>query len=146
MAGNDNEGGKDFEEAVSNWAKRTAERIVVAGVEGAVQLASEAELQLKEGLAVYGGQPRSKDYESSLPGEMPRQHTGDLKNSIGNEVTREGSVVTAKVGSGVSKDTIEYAKYLQGNEEPGIRPFLWYISDFFTRKNLTKYINERMKK
>lgn len=93
-----------------------------------VKVASEAERMLKKGLSYRAGRDSSSpDYRNSPKGSLPYMHTGRLRNSIGYKVTVKGNKVISEVGSGTRGLGVEYAKYLQGYNNDGLRPFLDYI-------------------
>ena len=58
-------------------------------------------------------------------------HSGRLRRSIGYKVLARGKKVSSEVGSGARNNAIEYAQYLQGNNNDGIRPFLDYIEGVY---------------
>lgn len=78
-----------------------------------------------------GRKPSDKNYENSPKGSLPYGHTMALRNSIGFKVLRSGTGIKAEFGSGARKSPIEYAKYLEGRNGNGIRPFLWAASGIF---------------
>jgi hypothetical protein len=63
-------------------------------------------------------------------------HTGRLRNSIGYKVTVKGNKVISEVGSGTRGLGVEYAKYLQGYNNDGLRPFLDYIEGVYNAQTI----------
>lgn len=107
------------------------------------KLATQAVSYLKRGLSHNGG--RGKGQISSPKGQMPYLHTGRLRNSIGYRTkTKKGNAET-QVGSGAMGNPIEYAKYLQGRNGDGLRPFLWAVKDLVTPERLIAYFNDYYK-
>ncbi len=102
-----------------------------------VKVASEAERMLKKGLSYRAGRDSSSpDYRNSPKGSLPYMHTGRLRNSIGYKVTVKGNKVISEVGSGTRGLGVEYAKYLQGYNNDGLRPFLDYIEGVYNAKTI----------
>lgn len=102
-----------------------------------VKVASEAERMLKKGLSYRAGRDSSSpDYRNSPKGSLPYMHTGRLRNSIGYKVTVKGNKVISEVGSGTRGLGIEYAKYLQGYNNDGLRPFLDYIEGVYNAQTI----------
>lgn len=104
------------------------------------KLATQAVAKLKSGLSHNGG--RGKGAVASPKGDMPYLHTGRLRNSIGFKTLAHKKDVQTKVGSGVMGNPIEYAKYLQGHNDDGIRPFLWAVKDLITPDRLIAYFDQ----
>lgn len=101
------------------------------------KVASEGERMLKKGLSWRAGRDsKSPDYQNSPKGSLPYMHTGRLRNSIGFKVTAHGNKVISEVGSGVRGLGVEYAKYLQGYNNDGIRPFLDYIEGVYNAQTI----------
>lgn len=97
-----------------------------------VKAASDGERMLKIGLSWRAGKdPSDPSYRNSPKGSLPYMHTGRLRRSIGYKVLARGKKVTSEVGSGARGAAIEYAQYLQGNNNDGIRPFLDYIDGVY---------------
>lgn len=113
---------------------------VDAMIKAQTKLASQAEAKLKRGLSHNGG--RGKGASPSPKGDMPYLHTGRLRNSIGFKMLAHKKDVQTKIGSGAMGNPIEYAKYLQGRNGDGIRPFLWAIKDLVTSERLVAYFNQ----
>lgn len=114
------------------------------------KLCSQAVKQLRRGLGHFGG--RTGKIEYSPKGDMPFKHTGQLQDSIGFKVLRVGKKVKSEVGSVMSRHNFEvasreapYAKYLEGNNHDGIRPFLWAIRALYTPERAIAYFNEYYK-
>ena len=102
-----------------------------------VKVASEAERILKKGLSYRAGRDSSSpDYRNSPKGSLPYMHTGRLRNSIGYKVTVKGNKVISEVGSGTRSLGVEYAKYLQGYNNDGLRPFLDYIEGVYNAQTI----------
>lgn len=112
---------------------------VDAMIKAQTKLATQAVAKLKSGLSHNGG--RGKNAVSSPVGEMPYLHTGRLRNSIGFKTTAHKRDVKTEVGSGAMGNPIEYAKYLQGRNDDGIRPFLWAVKDLITSERLLAYFD-----
>lgn len=101
------------------------------------KVASEAERMLKKGLSYRAGRDSSSpDYRNSPKGSLPYMHTGRLRNSIGYKVTVKGNKVISEVGSGTRGLGVEYAKYLQGYNNDGLRPFLDYIEGVYNAQTI----------
>ena len=116
---------------------------VNAMVKAQTKLASQAVAKLKSGLSHNGG--RGKGAVASPKGDMPYLHTGRLRNSIGFKMLTHKRDVTTKIGSGAMGNPIEYAKYLQGRNGDGIRPFLWAVQDLVTPERLIAYFDNYYK-
>lgn len=102
-----------------------------------VKVASEAERMLKKGLSYRAGRDSSSpDYRNSPKGSLPYMHSGRLRNSIGYKVTVKGNKVISEVGSGTRGLGVEYAKYLQGYNNDGLRPFLDYIDGVYNAQTI----------
>lgn len=103
------------------------------------KVASEAVKVLKTGLSQRAGRDyKDKNYANSPQGSLPFMHTGRLRNSIGFKLLRHGTTIFSEVGSGASTSPIDYAKYLEGENGDGIRPFLWAIEGIYNPKNIIK--------
>lgn len=111
-----------------------------AMIKAQTQLASQAVAKLKRGLSHNGG--RGKGARPSPKGDMPYLHTGRLRNSIGFKMLAHKKDVQTKIGSGAMGNPIEYAKYLQGRNDDGIRPFLWAVKDLVTSERLLSYFDK----
>jgi hypothetical protein len=111
-----------------------------AMVKAQTKLATQAVAKLKSGLSHNGG--RGKNAEPSPKGEMPYLHTGRLRNSIGYRTKTKNANAETQVGSGAMGNPIEYAKYLQGRNGDGLRPFLWAVKDLVTPDRLIAYFKE----
>ena len=106
-------------------------------------VSAEAVKKLKDGLKNrFGKSPKDKNYMNSPKGTLPYMHTGMLRKSIGHKVITVKNVVTSKVGSGLNAYPIEYAKYLEGRNHDGIRPFLWAISALYTPERVKAYFDK----
>lgn len=101
------------------------------------KLGAEATDRLKRGLSHNGG--RGKNAVSSPKYGMPYLHTGRLRRSIGFKTKAQNGSVETQIGSGAMGNPIEYAKYLQGRNGDGIRPFLWAVKDLVTTERVIEY-------
>lgn len=84
--------------------------------------AAKAVEALKKGLSDrHGRTPRSKDYATSAPGELPYMHSGRLRDSVGYKVFLNKMEVNSEMGSGAVgvADPVVYADYVEH-----LRPFL----------------------
>lgn len=105
-------------------------------------VASQAVKVLKAGLNQRAGRDyKDPSYETSPVGALPYMHTGRLRNSIGFKLLKHGNTIFSEVGSGASGNTIDYAKYLEGDGN-GIRPFLWAADPIYNPKNILKVFNQ----
>ena len=107
------------------------------------KVAAQAVDKLKRGLSHNGG--RGKGVKSSPVGDMPYLHTGRLRNSIGFKMLAKKKEVTTKIGSGAMGNPIEYARYLEGRNHDGTRPFLWAVQELVTADRIMSYFNEYWK-
>lgn len=106
-------------------------------------VASQAVKVLKTGLSQRAGRDyKDPSYETSPVGALPYMHTGRLRNSIGFKLLRHGNTIFSEVGSGASTSPIDYAKYLEGENGNGIRPFLWAAEPIYNPKNILKVFNQ----
>ena len=118
----------ELEKAFAEEENKTIQAITKAHV----RAASEGERMLKRGLSWRAGKdPSDPSYRNSPKGSLPYMHTGRLRRSIGYKVLARGRKVTSEVGSGARGAAIEYAQYLQGNNNDGLRPFLDYIDGVY---------------
>lgn len=116
---------------------KESENTIKAIEKAHVKVASEAERMLKKGLSYRAGRDSSSpDYRNSPKGSLPYMHTGRLRNSIGYKVTVKGNKVISEVGSGTRGLGVEYAKYLQGYNNDGLRPFLDYIEGVYNAQTI----------
>lgn len=120
---------------------------VEAMVKAQTKLSTQAVTKLKRGLAHYGGRAGLKrgGYKTSPKGDMPYKHTGRLQGSIGYKMLAHKRDVQSKIGSGVLGNPIEYAKYLEGKNGDGIRPFLRAVKDLVTSERLLAYFDKYYK-
>lgn len=111
------------------------------------KVASQAVKVLKTGLSTrMGRKPSDKNYATSPQGALPFMHTGGLRDSIGFKLLRKGNKVFSEVGSGANDARqVEYAKYLEGRNNDGIRPFLWSIEKIYTADNIISLFNQYYK-
>lgn len=114
-----------------------------AMIKAQVKVASMAMEKIKRGLSVSGGSYGSKDYRNSKKGEMPLLHSGRLRNSIFFKNLAHKTTVETRVGSILN--TPEYAKYLEGENGDGIRPFLWAANKVFTSNKVLEYFDKYYK-
>lgn len=119
------------------------QRQVEAMIKAQTKVATQAVAKLKRGLSHNGG--RGKGAKSSPVGDMPYLHTGRLRDSIGFKMLAKKKEVTAKIGSGAMGNPIEYAKYLQGRNDDGIRPFLWAVKDLVNTERVLAYFDKYYK-
>lgn len=109
-------------------------------------VASQAVKVLKTGLNQRAGRNSSdKDYAVSPKGSLPYMHTGRLRDSIGFKLLSHGGTISSEVGSGAMGNPIEYAKYLEGNNGDGIRPFLWACEKIYNPQNILKVFKQLYK-
>lgn len=121
-------GFKELEKAFEQEEQKTIQAIAKAHTKAA----SEGERMLKQGLSWRAGRnPSDPSYQNSPKGSLPYMHSGRLRRSIGYKVLARGKKVSSEVGSGARNNAIEYAQYLQGNNNDGIRPFLDYIEGVY---------------
>ena len=120
---------------------------VEAMVKAQVKLSTQAVEKLKRGLSHYGGRRGLKKggYETSPKWDMPYRHSGRLLKSIGCKTIAHKRDIQSKIGSGVMANPIEYAKYLEGRNHDGIRPFLWAVKDLVTSERLLAYFDKYWK-
>lgn len=107
------------------------------------KVAAQAVDKLKRGLSHSGG--RGRGAKSSPVGDMPYLHTGRLRNSIGFKMLARKRDVETKIGSGAMGNPIEYARYLEGRNHDGTRPFLWAVQDLVTSERIMAYFNKYWK-
>lgn len=107
------------------------------------KVAAQAVDKLKRGLSHNGG--RGKGSKSSPVGDMPYLHTGRLRSSIGFKMLANKRNVYTKIGSGALGNPIEYARYLEGRNHDGTRPFLWAVQDLVTTDRIMAYFNQYWK-
>lgn len=122
---------------------KEAQNQLDAMLKAQTKLATQAVAKLKSGLSHNGG--RGKGAVASPKGEMPYLHTGRLRNSIGYRTKTKKANAETQIGSGAMGNPIEYAKYLQGKNGDGLRPFLWAVRDLVTTERLVAYFNEYWK-
>lgn len=139
----DNTGFVDKVTAFLNNVKKEA---IEAAVYAHSYCASEATQWLKLNLSErYGRKPGAKDYRNSSPGELPYMHSGRLRNSIGFKVYLKGTLIESEVGSGAQGTApVEYAKYLEGNDSDGIRPFLWAAEPVYNPDRIAEIFIKKM--
>lgn len=126
---------------------REPQNQVEAMVKAQTKLSTQAVTKLKRGLAHYGGRKGLKKggYKTSPKWDIPYKHTGRLQGSIGYKMLAHKRDVQSKIGSGVLGNPIEYAKYLEGKNGDGIRPFLWAVKDLVTADRLLAYFAQYYK-
>lgn len=127
-------------EKVAKYLVQQQEKQIASMEKAHTKVATEAVRQLKRGLSHYGGS--GKNQVASPKGSMPFLHTGQLRESIGFKVARRGKKVTSEVGSGAQVRAAPYAKYLEGYNNDGIRPFLWAVQELYTPERIIAYFNE----
>lgn len=127
--------------------KAEERRVVNSMAHAHSKVASESVKVLKQGLRTRAGRkPSDKNYMTSPKGALPFMHTGALRDSIGFKLVRHGNIVSSEVGSGAQEAReIEYAKYLEGRNGDGIRPFLWAAEKIYNPQNIIKAFNNYYK-
>lgn len=96
------------------------------------KVAAEAVRILKRGLSYRAGRTaRDADYQNSPVGSLPYAHSMRLRDSIGFKIVARGNTVSSEMGSGANGNGVDYAKYLQGSNDDGIRPFLDYVTGVY---------------
>lgn len=112
---------------------------VLAMTKAHSKVAADATAKLKRGLSFRAGRsPKDKNYQNSPAGSLPYAHTLRLRDSIGYKILAQGRRVFSEVGSGAGASSVEYAKYLEGRNHDGIRPFLWYADDVYNVKKINE--------
>ena len=129
----------DLLEDIKNIVKEDVKLAINTAERALNIMAIESSNHLRQGLSHFAGlNSTDKNYENSKKGDMPYAHTLMLQKSIGSKVYLKGNLLEAEVGSGGGEvNAVDYAKYLQGRNDDGIRPFLWYIDQMF---NFEKFI------
>lgn len=126
-------GFEELEKSLQQEQQNTLQAITKAHI----KVASEAERSLKRGLNWRAGKdPSDPAYRNSPKGSLPYMHTGRLRRSIGYKVLSRGKKVTSEVGSGARGAVIDYARYLQGENNDGLRPFLDYIEGIYNAETI----------
>lgn len=140
---------KGFENVIKTLAKEQ-ENQMRSMEKAQTKVCTLAVKQLRRGLS-HNGERKGK-IRYSKKGEMPLKHTGQLQDSIGFKVLRAGKKVISEVGSVMARHNFKgstreapYAKYLEGNNHDGIRPFLWAIRDLYTPERLKAYFKDYYK-
>lgn len=119
---------------------------VLAMTKAHSNVASEATAKLKRGLSFRAGRsPKDKNYQNSPAGSLPYAHTLRLRDSIGYKILAQGRRVFSEVGSGAGASSVEYAKYLEGRNNDGIRPFLWAVKNDYNAEKINKKFWEYFK-
>lgn len=137
---------KYFDNLLKSLAQEK-KRIISAAVKANSYCGAQAVRVLKQGLSDrHGKKPSDPEYENSPAGALPYGHTMGLRDSIGFKQLRSGNSIFAEVGSGANRTPIEYAKYLEGRNHDGIRPFLWAIDGVFNPQAIIKKFNEYYEK
>lgn len=122
---------------------REEQNVIMALEKAHSKAASEGEKMLKRGLSWRAGRDSSDaGYENSPKGSLPYMHSGRLRRSIGYKVRVSGKKVTSEVGSGARGTPIEYAQYLQGEHNDGIRPFLDYVEGVYNPQTIEAYFEQ----
>ena len=123
--------------------KQEDQRQIRAMQKAQTKVCTEAVKKLKDGLNNrFGKEPGDKNYRSSPKFSLPYMHSGRLRNSIGFKVITIKDTVKSAVGSGARGNTIDYAKYLEGRNHDGIRPFLWAIQELYTPERVQAYFDQ----
>ena len=119
---------------------------VLAMMKAHSKVAADATAKLKRGLSFRAGRsPKDKNYQNSPVGSLPYAHTLRLRDSIGYKILAQGRRVFSEVGSGAGASSVEYATYLEGRNNDGIRPFLWYIKNDYNPEKINKKFWEYFK-
>lgn len=122
------------------------ERVMQAMQKAHSTVASKSVEVLKRGLNWRAGRDsRSPAYQNSPKGSLPYMHSGALRKSIGFDVKVYGNKVKSEVGSGAKGFAVDYAKYLEGHNGDGIRPFLEYIAGYYNEETLLAAFKEAYK-
>jgi hypothetical protein len=136
----------EIDELIKNFEDTAEKLIFQSSLKAHRMLAVQSAQRLKAGLSIFGGKRATTDYRNSNPFEMPLAHTFNLMDSIGYRVSATAREQFSEVGANVNgQSTADYAKYLDDGSLDGmggIRPFLWYISDFYTIERWETYFNE----
>lgn len=127
-------------EKVAKYLVQQQEKQIASMEKAHTKVATEAVRHLKRGLDHDGG--REYPMRHSKHGQLPLRHSGQLLESIGFKVARRGKKVTSEVGSGAQVRAAPYAKYLEGYNNDGIRPFLWAVQELYTPERIIAYFNE----
>ena len=128
--------------------EREPQRAVEAMLKAHTKVATLAVAKLKQGLGNSGSERDKKakgNFRRSKKGEMPRKHTGALQRSIYFKNLAVKDKLVTQIGSGVGVAPIEYAKYLEGRNHDGLRPFLWYIDNIVTTDRVIAYFDKYYK-
>lgn len=132
---------KGLEDMVQRLQAEQA-NILRAQVKAHSQAASEGARLLKRGLSWRAGRsPKDKNYQNSPAGSLPYAHTMRLRDSIGYKVLARGTRVVSEMGSGANGWGVAYAKYLEGTDGNGIRPFLDYAAGPYNPETVKAYFN-----
>lgn len=124
-------------EALSARLEAEQQNVIQAMAKAHSKAAADAVRSLKRGLSYRAGRtPRDKSYQNSPKGALPYAHTMRLRNSIGFKVVSHGNRVSSAVGSGANGNGVDYAKYLQGDNDDGIRPFLDYVTGYYNPQTI----------
>lgn len=119
---------------------------VLAMTKAHSKVAAEATAKLKRGLSFRAGRsPKDKNYQNSPAASLPYAHTLRLRDSIGYKILAQGRRVFSEVGSGAGAASVEYAKYLEGRNNDGIRPFLWAVKNDYNPEKINKKFWEYFK-
>lgn len=129
------EGLADIRKLLEGEPQNQAEAMIKAQVKAAT-LATQ---KMKIGLSVYGGAYGSKNYTTSPKGDLPYKHSGRLQNSIFFKNLAHKTTVETKFGSILNPP--DYAKYLEGRNGDGIRPFLWFAEELLTVESILEYFD-----
>lgn len=124
-----------------------------AMVKAQIKVASESVRHLKKALSVSGGRRGQKNarkggsdpYVTSPKGSLPYKHTGGLMRSIGFKNFANKNYIWTKIGSGVNAPPVEYAKYLEGYNHDGLRPFLQAIDTIVNANRVVAYFEKYYK-
>lgn len=126
---------------------------VEAMIKAQIKVATQGVAHLKKALSHSGGMRGQKNarkggsdpYVTSPKGSMPYMHSGRLRESIGYKNLANNRTVWTKIGSGVGASPVEYAKYLEGYNHDGLRPFLQALDKVVTSQRIIEYFNKYYK-
>lgn len=126
---------------------------VEAMIKAQTAVAVEGVAHLKKGLDQYGGMRGRKNsrkggkeqYTASPKGSLPYRHTGALQRSIWYKNFANKTTVWTKVGAILNTPALEYAKYLEGKNGNGIRPFLQALDRVVTTERVLERFDKYYK-
>jgi len=117
----------EFQKFVKEFTVKKQEALIkvftIAGIKLEGDIKQSVSLSARTGIGPRGG----KLYEPSSAGEPPRLRTGNLRASIGYEVSKPmlGKEITLKIGAIRGGGEVKYAEALElGTSKMSARPFL----------------------